>query len=118
MGSGQERTDKTFLKPTKMTEEVSTLDDLQEELKAANENMVERFGTFPMELMTVKKKEVLENNPFEPTSNEINRGNTTHFQAGEHAKKRKFGDHEKEKRIENSQSKNEESQKKTKDRRI
>ena len=76
--------------------------------------MVERPGAFPIELMTVKNKEVLENNPFEPTSNEINRGNTTHFQAGEHAKKRKFGDHEKEKRIENSQSKNEESQKKPK----
>ena len=78
--------------------------------------MVERFGTFPMELMNVKNKEVLENNPFGPTSNEINHENVNqrHFQAGEDTKKRKFGDHHTVKKIENSQSKNEESQKKQK----
>lgn len=101
-----------------MTEEVSTLNDLQKELKAADENMVERPGAFPMELMTVKNKEVLENNPIDHTPNGINHWdvNQTNDQAAEEEtnKKRKFGDHDQDNDIDKSQSNSEENQKKKK----
>merc|ERR1711953_1079138 len=45
----------------KMTEEISTLNQLQEELKAADEKSGGNTAAFPMELL--KTREILENNP-------------------------------------------------------
>merc|ERR1711953_705876 len=45
----------------KMTEEISTLNQLQEELKAADEKSGGNTAAFPMELL--KSREILENNP-------------------------------------------------------
>ena len=81
--------------------------------------MVERSGAFPIQLMNVKNKEVLENNPIEPgmESNGINHWHVSqkNFEAAEEQnKKRKFSDHDQESDIENIQSKSEENQKKKK----
>merc|ERR1712203_451704 len=45
----------------KMTEEISTLNQLQEELEAADEKSGGNTAAFPMELL--KTREILENNP-------------------------------------------------------
>ena len=66
-----------------------------------------------MELITVKNKEVLENNPIEPMTNGINHGHVIQrvFQAADQeSRKRKVGDNDSE----NKQLKDDEQQKKKK----
>jgi len=54
----------------KMTGENTTLNDLQEELKAAQEKTDEHSAAFPSEFLIEKNLEILENNPVEKETKE------------------------------------------------
>jgi len=100
-----------------MSGENSTLNDLQQELKASDESLGDRAAAFPaellMQLIQQKSRELLENNPVEKVTNDDNNGAsvTAHSDDKPAAEKRK---NEADDNTDNSDGKEDKQQKKQK----